>query len=56
MEIQKNRELKLIFVGLCIIFAVFLATPMVQLLIKSFYTDNGISMTSYVEVLTGKGF
>lgn len=56
MQIKKNRELKLIFIALCIVFAIFLAAPMIQLLIKSFYGDAGISFTSYAEVLTGKGF
>lgn len=56
MGIQKNRELKLIFIGLCILFAIFLAVPVMQLLIKSFYTDGELSTASYIEVLTGKGF
>ena len=56
MHIKKNRELKLIFILLCVVFAVFLAAPMVQLLIKSFYEDGTISFSSYGEVLGGKGF
>ncbi|MCO7120722.1 extracellular solute-binding protein [Ihubacter massiliensis] len=56
METKKNRELKLIFIALCIVFAIFLAVPMIQLLIKSFYGDDGLSIQSYMDVLSGKGF
>lgn len=56
MEAKKNRELKLIFIALCAVFAIFLAVPMIQLLVKSFYGDEGVSIQSYIDVLTGKGF
>ncbi|MGN0703062.1 MAG: extracellular solute-binding protein [Lentihominibacter sp.] len=56
MKDRKNKELKLIFIALCVIFAVFLAVPMLQLLIKSFYEDGSITAENYIGVLTGKGF
>lgn len=56
MQNRKNRELKVIFIALCMLFAVFLAVPMVHLLIKSFYIDGGVSLESYRDILTGKGF
>lgn len=56
MKIKKNRELKIIFVILCVVFAVFLVAPMVQLLVKSFWGDAGFTGESYKEVLTGRGF
>ena len=56
MKNQKNKELKIIFTVLCVAFAVFLILPMIVLLIKSFYDGGAVSMESYVEVLTGKGF
>lgn len=56
MILKKNKELKLIFVLLCIVFAAFLVMPMVQLLVKSFYEGNGFSLESYRDVFTGKGF
>lgn len=56
MKTQKNKELKILFVVLCVIFALFLLAPMVKLLIQSFYENGTITGESYVDVLTGKGF
>lgn len=56
MQIKKNKEFKLIFAALCVIFAVFLIAPMIQLLIKSVYDTGSFSFVNYAEVLTGKGF
>ncbi len=54
---SKNRELKFIFALLAVFFAGFLAVPMLSVLIKSFTGDgSAVSMTHYVEVLTGRGF
>lgn len=56
MHMNKNKELKIILAVLCLSFAVFLLVPMVQLIVKSFYGDNGFSVQSYVDVFSGRGF
>lgn len=55
---KKDREIKYIFVGLTLFFLVFLAAPMVKVIIKSFVIDGTAALTiaNYKEVLTGKGF
>lgn len=39
--LRKNRELKLIFLVLAVLFAAFLAFPAVRLLLKSFLGEIG---------------
>ena len=56
MNKQKNRELKIIFTFILIIFAVFLLLPTITLLLKSFVTDNGITFECYSEILGQKRF
>lgn len=56
MNANRNRELKIIFIVLAAVFAVFLLVPMVQLFVKSFYDGGSFSLESYGEVLTEKGF
>lgn len=55
---KKNKEIKLIFIILSVFFLIFLAAPVVRLLIKSFLLDGSSSFTlaNYREVLTSKGF
>ncbi|SHF53315.1 ABC transporter permease subunit [Lactonifactor longoviformis] len=53
---QKNKEIKVIFAFLTLLFAVFLAIPMVRLLFKSFVGDSGISLESYLSVFASRGF
>lgn len=55
---KKNKEIKLIFIVLSVFFLIFLAAPVVRLLIKSFLLDGSSSFTlaNYREVLTSKGF
>ena len=52
----KNKELKGIFVVIVLVFAMFLIYPVVRLLLKSVWGENGITWTFYSSVLTGKGF
>ena len=54
--ITKQREIRTIYVFVLAVFAVFLAVPIIRLLIESFVSDTGISIANYIEVLTGKGF
>lgn len=54
--ITKQREIRTIYVFVLVIFAVFLAVPIIRLLIESFVSDTGISIANYIEVLAGKGF
>lgn len=58
MQKKKNREIKLIFAVLSVIFLVFLAIPEVKLLLKSFQQNGntGFTLLNYREVLTSKGF
>ena len=54
---RKNREIKLIFAVLAVFFAGFLAVPMISVLVRSFTGDGTtVSLSHYVEVLTGRGF
>lgn len=55
---RKNREIKIIFILLAVFFLAFLALPMIMVLARSFTADGtaGITFSSYVEVLTEKGF
>ena len=46
---RKNRELKLIFILLAVLFAAFLAFPVLRLLAKSFTSDNGLTISFYRE-------
>ena len=54
--VTKQREIKTIYVFVLAVFAVFLAVPIIRLLIESFVSDAGISIANYIEVLAGKGF
>ena len=54
--LKKEKEIKLIYVIVLLIFAAFLAIPLIRLLAESFLGDSGVSVTNYAEVLTGKGF
>lgn len=55
---KKNKEVKLIFIVLAVFFLIFLAIPIVQLLIKSFVEDGStqVTLSNYRNVLTSKGF
>ena len=52
----KNKEIKIIFVLIVILFAAFLIYPAARLLMKSFVGDSGFTLGMYAEVLTHKGF
>ena len=52
----KNKEIKLIFAVISLIFAAFLVYPVVRLLLKSVVGSGGFTMEYYKTVLTGKGF
>ena len=54
--VTKQREIKTIYIFVLTVFAVFLAVPIIRLLIESFVSDTGISIANYIEVLAGKGF
>lgn len=48
---RKGFELKLCFAVVCIIFAVFLGIPLINLAAKSLQTDSGLSFANYAAVL-----
>ena len=54
--LRKNRELKLIFLVLAVLFAAFLAVPAVRLLLKSFLGDEGFTGNFYISVFTARNF
>lgn len=58
MQSKKNKEIKLIFWVLAVFFLVFLAVPVMRLLLKSFIADGsqGLTLANYKDVLTSKGF
>ena len=58
MQKKKNREIKIIFGVLAAVFLVFLAVPVVRLLLKSFVQDgkSAVTLANYRDVLTSKGF
>lgn len=53
---RKSWELKLIFLVLVAVFAVFLAVPAIRLLLKSFLGEDGLTGSYYLDVFSGKGF
>ena len=53
---RKSWELKLIFLVLVAVFAVFLAVPAIRLLLKSFLGEDGLTGAYYLDVFSGKGF
>lgn len=56
MMFKKEKEIKLLYALVLILFAVFLAVPLFRLLAQSFLGDGGLTLGNYIEVLTGKGF
>lgn len=52
----KEREIKTIYAFVLAVFAVFLAVPIIRLLMESFVGEAGAGISNYVEVLTGRGF
>ena len=53
---RKSWELKLIFLVLVAVFAIFLAVPAIRLLLKSFLGEDGLTGAYYMDVFSGKGF
>ena len=53
---RKSWELKLIFLVLVAVFAIFLAVPAIRLLLKSFLGADGLTGVYYLDVFSGKGF
>lgn len=52
----KNKEIKVIFAAVVVLFVGFLIYPVVRLLLKSFVGADGMTLTFYKEVLTEHGF
>ena len=52
----KEKEIKVIYAVTILLFAAFLAVPIIRLLGESFVLDTGWGMENYTSVLTGKGF
>lgn len=56
MVVRKEKEIKVIYAVTILLFAAFLAVPIIRLLGESFVLDTGWGMENYTAVLTGKGF
>ena len=53
---RTEKEIKVIYAVTILLFAAFLAVPIIRLLGESFVLDTGWGMENYTSVLTGKGF
>ncbi|MCI7657792.1 ABC transporter permease [Anaerotignum sp.] len=56
MVVRKEKEIKVIYAVTILLFAAFLAVPIIRLLGESFVLDTGWGVGNYADVLTGKGF
>lgn len=56
MVVRKEKEIKVIYAVTILLFAAFLAVPIIRLLGESFVLDTGWGMENYTSVLTEKGF
>lgn len=57
MKHRKEKEIKIIFAGIALIFLTFLAVPVVQLLMKSFTTEGGgLTLQNFQSVFAQKDF
>ena len=56
MKEKKNIEVKIIWFLVIAIFAVFLAYPIILLLMKSFEVDGGTGLENYIAMFQKKGF
>lgn len=56
MKKTKDREIKLIFAAVILLFGAFLVLPVFRLLGKSFLGDSGVTTAFYREVFGSKGF
>ena len=53
---RKEKEIKIIYAAILLLFLVFLAVPLIRLLLESFDLGEGIGLANYVQVAEGKGF
>ena len=53
---KENTEARAVWTVIMLIFMVFLAFPLILLLLKSFQADGGISLANYKEIFAAKGF
>lgn len=53
---KQNIEVKIIWVLILAIFAIFLVYPLGLLLMKSFETEGGVGIANYLEIFQTKGF
>lgn len=53
---RKNKESKIMFTLITIMFIGFLAVPTIMLLMKSFEGDGGVSLSNYKEILSSEVF
>lgn len=53
---RKNREIKVIFAVILVVFLMFLFYPVIRLLMKSGIGEHGFTAEFYTSVWTGKGF
>ena len=54
MKERQQKELRLIFIFLTLVFFCFLAVPAIRLFIKSFWGDSGFVLDHYVSLFSGE--
>ena len=53
---RKEKEIKIIYAAILLLFLVFLAVPLIRLLLESFVLGDGIGLANYVQVAEGERF
>lgn len=56
MKKQKNVEIKVIFIAVCLLFASFLLIPMIMILGKAFWGKTGFTLSYFVDVFQSRDF
>ena len=56
MKKQKNVEIKVIFIAVCLLFASFLLIPMIMILGKAFLGKTGFTFSYFVDVFQSRDF
>lgn len=53
---NKNREIKFIYIIVIAVFGIFLLLPIGSLLIQSFYNNGGLTLNNYLQTYQTTGF
>ena len=53
---SRERELRILWGGVLLIFLIFLLLPLLKLFLQSFETEQGIGLGNYADVISQRGF